>query len=45
MFLDAIKNIELKGPSDYEMSQDSSLAFHMDGRWVTMGATSSQNEA
>ncbi|XP_003961543.2 transmembrane protein 130 [Takifugu rubripes] len=35
--LDAIKNIELKGPSDYEMSQDSSLAVHVDGSppmWV-----------
>uniref|UniRef100_A0A3B4TMT2 Transmembrane protein 130 n=1 Tax=Seriola dumerili TaxID=41447 RepID=A0A3B4TMT2_SERDU len=35
--LDAIKNIELKGPSDYEMSQNTSLAFHVDGSppmWV-----------
>nr|XP_019938495.1 PREDICTED: transmembrane protein 130 [Paralichthys olivaceus] len=35
--LDAIKNIELKSPSDYEMSQDSSLAVHVDGSppmWV-----------
>lgn len=35
--LDAIKNIELKGPSDYEISQDTSLAFHVDGSppmWV-----------
>lgn len=40
-FLDAIKNIELKGPSDFEVSQDSSLAFHVDGRWVTVGATTS----
>lgn len=31
---DAIKNIELKGPSDYEMSQGSSLAVHVDGRSV-----------
>lgn len=31
-FVDAIKNIELKGPSDYEVSQNSSLAFHVDGR-------------
>lgn len=30
--LDAIKHIELKGPADYEVSQDSSLAFHVDGR-------------
>lgn len=34
-FADAIKNIELRGPSDYEVSQNSSLAFHVDGRWVT----------
>lgn len=40
-FLDAIKNIELRGPSDYEVSQDSSLAFHVDGRWVSFGATAS----
>uniref|UniRef100_A0A3Q3VP07 PKD domain-containing protein n=1 Tax=Mola mola TaxID=94237 RepID=A0A3Q3VP07_MOLML len=35
--LDAIKHIEMKGPSDYEVSQDSSLAFHVDGSppmWV-----------
>ncbi|XP_037611564.1 transmembrane protein 130 [Sebastes umbrosus] len=35
--LDAIKHIELKGPSDYEMSQNTSLAFHVDGSppmWV-----------
>ncbi|XP_062234727.1 transmembrane protein 130 [Platichthys flesus] len=35
--LDAIKNIELRSPSDYEVSQDSSLAFHVDGSppmWV-----------
>ncbi|MEQ2195341.1 hypothetical protein XENOCAPTIV_011218 [Xenoophorus captivus] len=35
--LDAIKNIELEGPSDYMVSQDSSLAFHVDGSppmWV-----------
>uniref|UniRef100_A0A671W4E6 Transmembrane protein 130 n=1 Tax=Sparus aurata TaxID=8175 RepID=A0A671W4E6_SPAAU len=35
--LDAIKNIELKGPSDYEVSQNTSLAFHVDGSppmWV-----------
>ncbi|XP_054455441.1 transmembrane protein 130 [Anoplopoma fimbria] len=35
--LDAIKNIELKGPSDYEVSQNLSLAFHVDGSppmWV-----------
>jgi len=35
--LDAIKHIELKGPSDYEMSQNSSLAIHVDGSppmWV-----------
>ncbi|XP_017273857.1 transmembrane protein 130 [Kryptolebias marmoratus] len=35
--LDAIKNIELKGPSDYKVSQDTSLAFHVDGSppmWV-----------
>lgn len=31
-FLDAVKNIEMRGPSDYEMSQDSSLAFNLDGR-------------
>lgn len=31
-FVDAIKNIELKGPSDYEVSQNFSLAFHVDGR-------------
>ena len=30
--VDAIKNIELKGPSDYEVSQNTSLAFHVDGR-------------
>ncbi|GLD57594.1 transmembrane protein 130 [Lates japonicus] len=35
--LDAIKKIELTGPSDYEVSQDTSLAFHVDGSppmWV-----------
>ncbi|XP_029954784.1 transmembrane protein 130 [Salarias fasciatus] len=35
--LDAIRHIELKGPSDYEMSQNTSLAFHVDGSppmWV-----------
>ncbi|XP_068439594.1 transmembrane protein 130 [Clinocottus analis] len=35
--LDAIKNIELKGPSDYMVSQNTSLAFHVDGSppiWV-----------
>ncbi|KAM7381936.1 hypothetical protein PAMA_012681 [Pampus argenteus] len=35
--LDAIKHIELNGPSDYEMSQNISLAFHVDGSppmWV-----------
>ncbi|KAM9336612.1 transmembrane protein 130 [Symphorus nematophorus] len=35
--LDAIKNIVLKGPSDYEVSQNTSLAFHVDGSppiWV-----------
>nr|XP_033468041.1 transmembrane protein 130 [Epinephelus lanceolatus] len=35
--LDAIKNIELKGPSDYEVSQNTTLAFHVDGSpplWV-----------
>ncbi|XP_035525864.1 transmembrane protein 130 [Morone saxatilis] len=35
--LDAIKNIELRGPSDYEVSQNTSLAFHVDGSppiWV-----------
>ncbi|XP_035768084.1 transmembrane protein 130 [Neolamprologus brichardi] len=35
--LDAIKNIELKGPSEYEVSQDASLIFHVDGSpplWV-----------
>uniref|UniRef100_A0A3B5A0F5 Transmembrane protein 130 n=1 Tax=Stegastes partitus TaxID=144197 RepID=A0A3B5A0F5_9TELE len=35
--LDAIKHIELKGPSDYEVSQNTSLAFHVDGSppmWV-----------
>ncbi|CAN9508601.1 unnamed protein product [Ophioblennius macclurei] len=35
--LDAIKHIELKGPSDYEMSRNTSLAFHVDGSppmWV-----------
>ncbi|XP_024913884.1 transmembrane protein 130 [Cynoglossus semilaevis] len=29
--LDAIKNIELKGPSNYEVSENYSLAFHVDG--------------
>uniref|UniRef100_A0A3Q0QXC2 Transmembrane protein 130 n=1 Tax=Amphilophus citrinellus TaxID=61819 RepID=A0A3Q0QXC2_AMPCI len=29
--LDAIKHIELKGPSEYEVSQDSRLTFHVDG--------------
>ncbi|XP_054625009.1 transmembrane protein 130 isoform X3 [Dunckerocampus dactyliophorus] len=35
--LDAIKSIELKGPSDYEVSQTTGLAFHVDGSppmWV-----------
>ncbi|AWP17424.1 putative transmembrane protein 130 [Scophthalmus maximus] len=35
--LDVIKNIELKGPSDYAVSQDFSLDFHVDGSppmWV-----------
>uniref|UniRef100_A0A3P8RSW2 Transmembrane protein 130 n=3 Tax=Amphiprion TaxID=80969 RepID=A0A3P8RSW2_AMPPE len=35
--LDAIKHIELRGPSDYEVSQNTSLAFHVDGSppmWV-----------
>ncbi|XP_070707737.1 transmembrane protein 130 [Pempheris klunzingeri] len=35
--LDAIKSIELKGPSDYAVSQNTSLAFHVDGSppmWV-----------
>ncbi|XP_077407000.1 transmembrane protein 130 isoform X2 [Vanacampus margaritifer] len=35
--LDAIKSIELKGPSDYEMSQTSGLAVQVDGSppmWV-----------
>ncbi len=32
VFVDAIKHIELKGPSDYEVSQNTSLAFHVDGR-------------
>ncbi|XP_061564289.1 transmembrane protein 130 [Cololabis saira] len=35
--LDAIKNIEMMGPSDYKVSQDTSLAFHIDGSppmWV-----------
>ncbi|KAG7507341.1 transmembrane protein 130 [Solea senegalensis] len=35
--LDAIKHIEMKGPPDYKVSQDSSLAFHVDGSppiWV-----------
>ncbi|XP_051274476.1 transmembrane protein 130 isoform X2 [Dicentrarchus labrax] len=35
--LDAIKNIELRGPSDYEVSQNTSMAFHVDGSppiWV-----------
>ncbi|KAM9716038.1 transmembrane protein 130 [Menidia menidia] len=35
--LDAIKSIELKGPSDYKVSQNTSLAFHVDGSppmWV-----------
>ncbi|XP_031698814.1 transmembrane protein 130 [Anarrhichthys ocellatus] len=35
--LDAIKSIELKGPTDYEVSQNTSLAFHVDGSppmWV-----------
>ncbi|XP_013874755.1 transmembrane protein 130 [Austrofundulus limnaeus] len=29
--LDAITNIELKEPLDYKVSQDTSLAFHVDG--------------
>ncbi|XP_042364353.1 transmembrane protein 130 [Plectropomus leopardus] len=35
--LDAIKNIELKGPADYEVSQNTALAVHVDGSppmWV-----------
>ncbi|KAM6964700.1 transmembrane protein 130 [Tautogolabrus adspersus] len=35
--LDAIRNIELKGPPDYEVSQNTSLAVHVDGSppmWV-----------
>ncbi|XP_033963034.1 transmembrane protein 130 [Pseudochaenichthys georgianus] len=35
--LDAIKSIEMKGPSDYEVSQNTGLAFHVDGSpplWV-----------
>uniref|UniRef100_A0A673AJS3 Transmembrane protein 130 n=1 Tax=Sphaeramia orbicularis TaxID=375764 RepID=A0A673AJS3_9TELE len=35
--LDAIKHIELKGPIDYEVSQNTSLAVHVDGSppmWV-----------
>ncbi|XP_068162129.1 transmembrane protein 130 [Antennarius striatus] len=35
--LDAIKHIELKGPSDYQVSQNTSLAVHVDGSppmWV-----------
>ncbi|TNN49226.1 Transmembrane protein 130 [Liparis tanakae] len=35
--LDAIKNIELKGPSDYKVSQNTGLAFQVDGSppiWV-----------
>ncbi|KAA8581787.1 hypothetical protein FQN60_003368 [Etheostoma spectabile] len=35
--LDAIKHIELNGPSDYKVSQNTSLAFHVDGSppiWV-----------
>ncbi|XP_040885136.1 transmembrane protein 130 isoform X2 [Toxotes jaculatrix] len=35
--LDAIRHIELKGPADYEVSQNTSLAFHVDGSppmWV-----------
>ncbi|XP_062416018.1 transmembrane protein 130 isoform X2 [Pungitius pungitius] len=35
--LDAIKSIELKGPSDYEVSQNTRLAFDVDGSppmWV-----------
>ncbi|XP_034564531.1 transmembrane protein 130 [Notolabrus celidotus] len=35
--LDAIKNIELKGPPDYEVSQNTGLAVHVDGSppmWV-----------
>ncbi|XP_037547550.1 transmembrane protein 130 [Nematolebias whitei] len=35
--LDAIKNIELKGPLDYKVSQNTSLDFHVDGSppmWV-----------
>ncbi|KAM3859850.1 transmembrane protein 130 [Diretmus argenteus] len=35
--LDAIKNIELKGPEVYEVSQETILAFHVDGSppmWV-----------
>ncbi|XP_071387096.1 transmembrane protein 130 [Centroberyx affinis] len=35
--LDAIKNIELKGPANYEVSQNTSLDFHVDGSppmWV-----------
>lgn len=31
-FVDAIKNIELKGPSDYKLSQNTGLAFQVDGR-------------
>uniref|UniRef100_A0A3B3HGW6 Transmembrane protein 130 n=1 Tax=Oryzias latipes TaxID=8090 RepID=A0A3B3HGW6_ORYLA len=35
--LDAVKNVKMKGPSDYAVSQDASLAFHVDGSppmWV-----------
>ncbi|XP_077359019.1 transmembrane protein 130 isoform X2 [Festucalex cinctus] len=35
--LDAIKSIELKGPSDYQVSQTTNLAFHVNGSppmWV-----------
>lgn len=31
-FIDAIKHIELMGLPDYLLSQNSSLAFHVDGR-------------
>ncbi|XP_015232551.1 PREDICTED: transmembrane protein 130 [Cyprinodon variegatus] len=37
--LDAIKSIELEGPSDYRVSQGSSLAVHVDGSppmWVCL---------
>nr|XP_040033273.1 transmembrane protein 130 isoform X1 [Gasterosteus aculeatus aculeatus] len=37
--LDAIKSIELKGPSDYQVSKNTSLAFHVDGRYLNKNAS------